>query len=176
MHSICQQIWNTWQWPQGWKRCFHFNSKERQCQKMFKLMPKNVQTMPKMFKCVQITHISHTRKVKWSHSVVSDSLWSHGLLPTRLLRPRDFPGESIGVGCHFLLQEIFPTQGLNMGLRHCRQMLYHLNHQESPLIQSNLIKCSLLHATHYVSCWEMLLNGHWPDRETEGSMVVISKT
>ena len=29
--SICQQIWKTQQWPQDWKRCFHSNSKERQC-------------------------------------------------------------------------------------------------------------------------------------------------
>ena len=33
------------------------------------------------------------------------------------------------MGCHFLLQEIFPTQGLNPGLPHCRQTLYHLSHQ-----------------------------------------------
>ena len=33
------------------------------------------------------------------------------------------------VGCHFLLQEIFPTQGSNPGLLHCRQMLYHLSHR-----------------------------------------------
>ena len=39
-----------------------------------------------------------------SHSVVSDSLWPYGLWPTRLLCPRDFPGKSIGAGCHFLLQ------------------------------------------------------------------------
>ena len=32
------------------------------------------------------------------------------------------------VGCHFLLQGIFPTQGLNLGLQHCRQVLYHLSH------------------------------------------------
>ena len=43
-----------------------------------------------------------------------------------------FPGKSTGVGCHFLLQGIFPTQGLNPGLPHCRQMLYHLSHQGSP--------------------------------------------
>ena len=36
--------------------------------------------------------------------------------PTRLLRPWDFPGKNTGVGCHFLLQEIFPTQGLNLHL------------------------------------------------------------
>ena len=37
-----------------------------------------------------------------------------------------------GMGCHFLLQGIFLTQGLNPGLPHCRQMLYHLSHQGSP--------------------------------------------
>ena len=42
-------------------------------------------------------------KWKWSPSVVSDSLWPHGLQPTRLLRPWDFPGKSTGVGCHCLL-------------------------------------------------------------------------
>ena len=45
------------------------------------------------------------------------------------LRPWGFPGKSTGVGCHFLLQGIFPTQGLYPGLLHCRQMLYHLSHQ-----------------------------------------------
>ena len=46
----------------------------------------------------------------------------------RFLRPWDFPGKNTGVGCHFLLQEIFPTQGLNPGLLHCRQRLYRLSH------------------------------------------------
>ena len=54
-----------------------------------------------------------------SHSVVSDSLWPHGLQPTRLLCPWDSPGKNIGVGCHSLLQGIFLTQGLNLGLPHC---------------------------------------------------------
>ena len=45
-----------------------------------------------------------SEKWKWSHSVVSDSSWPHGLYPTRLLSPWDFPGKSTGVGCHFLLQ------------------------------------------------------------------------
>ena len=53
--------------------------------------------------------------------------------PTRFLRPWDFPSKNTGAGCHFLLQEIFPTQGLNPGLPQCRQMLYHLSHQGSPL-------------------------------------------
>ena len=42
-----------------------------------------------------------------------------------------FQARNTGVGCHFLLQEIFPTQGLNSGLPHCRQMLYYLSHQGS---------------------------------------------
>ena len=37
-------------------------------------------------------------------SVVSDSVWPHGLQPTRLLCPWDSPGKNTGVGCHFLLQ------------------------------------------------------------------------
>ena len=51
-----------------------------------------------------------------SHSLVSDSLWSHGLRPTRLLCPWDSPGKNTGVGCRALLQGIFPTQGSNLGL------------------------------------------------------------
>ena len=40
----------------------------------------------------------------------------------------DSPGKSTGVGCCSLLQVIFLTQGLNLGLLHCRQILYHLTH------------------------------------------------
>ena len=71
------------------------------------------------------------KKRKWSRSVVSDSLQPHGLLSTRLLCPWDFPGKNTRVGCHFLLQELFPTQGLNLGLPHCRHTLYRLSHQGS---------------------------------------------
>ena len=42
-----------------------------------------------------------------------------------------FPGKSTGVGCHFLLQGIVPTQGPNPGLPYCRQKLYCLSHQGS---------------------------------------------
>ena len=55
------------------------------------------------------------------------TLCDHGLKPTRLLCPWDFPGKDTGVGCHFLLQGIFPTQGSNPGLLHCRQILYQLS-------------------------------------------------
>ena len=48
-----------------------------------------------------------SEKWKWSHSVVSDSSRPHGLQPTRLLHPWDFPGKSTGVGCHCLLRILY---------------------------------------------------------------------
>ena len=68
-----------------------------------------------------------------SRSVMSDSLWVHGLKPIRLFYPWNSPGKNTGVGCHSLLQGIFPTQGLNLGLPYCRQIHYYLSHQRSPL-------------------------------------------
>ena len=62
-----------------------------------------------------------------SCSVVSDSLQPHGLDS-----PWNSPGQNTGVGSHSLLQGIFPTQGLNSGLQHCRQILYQLSHKGSP--------------------------------------------
>ena len=53
----------------------------------------------------------------------------------QLICPWDFPGNSTGVDCHFLLQGIFLTQGLNPGLPHCRQTLYCLSHQGSPIFR-----------------------------------------
>ena len=50
-----------------------------------------------------------------------------GLQPAWLLCPWDFPSKNIGVGCHFLLQGIFLTQGSNLGLLHGRGILYHLS-------------------------------------------------
>ena len=46
----------------------------------------------------------------------SDSLLHYGLQPARLLCPWDSPGKNTGVGCHFLFQRIFPTQGSNLDL------------------------------------------------------------
>ena len=70
-------------------------------------------------------------EVKWSESrsVVSDSLRPHGLYSSW-----NSPGQNTGVGSLSLLQGIFPTQGLNPGLPHCRRILYQLSHKESPRI------------------------------------------
>ena len=46
--------------------------------------------------------------------------------------PGDSPGKNTGVGCHALLQGIFPSQGSNPGLLHCRRILYCLRHHRSP--------------------------------------------
>ena len=64
---------------------------------------------------------------------MSDSLQPRGLEATRLLCPWDSPGKNTGVGCQALLQGIFPIQGSNPGLLHCRQILYHLNHREATM-------------------------------------------
>ena len=64
-----------------------------------------------------------------SHSVVSDSLRPHGLYS-----PWNSLGYNIGMGSLSLLQRIFPTQGMNPGLPHCRQVLYQLSHKGSPRI------------------------------------------
>ena len=78
---------------------------------------------------------------------MSDSLQSYGLWPARLHCPWDFSGKNTGVGCHFLLQRIFLTQGLNPwllpDLLHYRQILNHWATWEAMLIPSSLIHPSL---------------------------------
>ena len=66
----------------------------------------------------QLLSLCSTTRENVSHSVVSNSVWPHVLKPARLLCPWNFPGKNTGVGCHALLQGIFPTQGLNLGLLH----------------------------------------------------------
>ena len=57
---------------------------------------------------------------------------SNSLQPHGLYSPWNSPGQNTEVGSLSLLQRIFPTQGLNPGLLHCRQMLYQLSHKGSP--------------------------------------------
>ena len=64
-----------------------------------------------------------------SRSVLSDSLQAYGLYS-----PWNSLGQHTGVGSHFLLQGVFPTQGSNLDLQHCRQILYQLSHKGSPRI------------------------------------------
>ena len=66
---------------------------------------------------------------KWKSLSHVDSLWPHGLYS-----PWNSPGQNTGVGSLSLLQRIFPTQGLNSGLPHCRQILFQMSHKGSPRI------------------------------------------
>ena len=59
---------------------------------------------------------------------MSDSVWPYGQQPARLLCPWDSPGKNTGVGCHFLLQGIFLTQGLNLHLLHWQADSLPLSH------------------------------------------------
>ena len=81
----------------------------------------------KIYLCVRVV------RVCFSHSVVSDSLWPHGLQPARLLCLWHSPGKKTGVGYHSLLQEIFPTQESDLDPLNYRQILYCLSHQGRPL-------------------------------------------
>ena len=77
-----------------------------------------------------------------SCSVVSKSLRPHGPQPARLICPWDSPGRNTGVGSCAFLQGIFPTQGLNLGLPHCRQILFCLSdHSKHSINTSNAAHC-----------------------------------
>ena len=85
------------------------------------------------------TRLSDWTELNWTDAVLSCSVMANSLRPPwtvacRLLCPWDSPGKNTGVGCHALLQVIFPTQGWNPYLLHCRQILYHLRHEGSPRI------------------------------------------
>ena len=71
-----------------------------------------------------------------SHPVMSNSLWPDGLSPW------DSPGQNTGAGSLSLLQGIFPTQGSNPGLPHCRWILYQLSHNGMSEGQGSLACCS----------------------------------
>ena len=70
--------------------------------------------------------MDHERKVKVLVTQLCPTLWD----PIVCLW--NYPGRNTGVGCHSLLQGIFPTLLLNLGLLYCRQILYCLSHQGSP--------------------------------------------
>ena len=69
-----------------------------------------------------------------SHSIMSGSLWPHGLQSSRLFYPWDFPGKNTGVGFHLPFQGIFPIQGLNPHLLHQQADSLPLGHLGCPFI------------------------------------------
>ena len=83
---------------------------------------------------------SQTRLSDWTElnlrcAPSCQTLFSLCAIAARLLCPWDFSGKNTGVGCHFLLQGVFPTQGSHLHLLcllHCRQILYMLSPWGSP--------------------------------------------
>ena len=78
--------------------------------------------------------LSAKNRSSWSHKLVvvvfscwvmSDSFATPWIVTCQALSPWDFPGKNTRIGCHFLLQGIFPTQGLNLYLLLGRWILYH---------------------------------------------------
>ena len=83
----------------------------------------------------------------------------------------DSPGKNTWVGGHALLQGIFPTQGLNSGLPHCRQILYHLSHPGSPRMLE-WVACPFSRGTSQtrVSCIAGRFFTGWATREAQADL------
>ena len=97
-----------------------------------------------------------------SCSAISDSFQPHGLYS-----PWNSPGQDTGVGNLCLLQGIFPSQGSNPGLLHCRRILYQLSHKGSPTFLVGMSKftakiqvlnfvISITFLPTAVACWLLL--------------------
>ena len=80
----------------------------------------------------RIQNCCETASVQFSRSVVSDSCDPMDCSPPASSVHGDSPGKNAGVGSLSLPQGIFPTQGSNPGLLHCKLILYHPSHQGSP--------------------------------------------
>ena len=98
-------------------------------------------------------------------SVMSDSLWAQTLCsPPDSSVHGDSPGKNTGVGYHALFQGIFPTQGSNPGLLHCKWILYCLSHQGSPHLTYWLINILIIilsytaelyiYSTVFIALWK----------------------
>ena len=99
-----------------------------------------------------------------SCSVMSNSLWPHGLYS-----PWNSPGQNTGVGSLSLLQGIFPTQGSNPGLPHCRRILYQLSHKGSPWTTLGPLEKPL-------SLWNNGTGCGWPHSSTSPHMLALQSS
>ena len=90
-----------------------------------------------------------SEKWKWSRLVVSNSSRSHGLQPTRLLRPWDFPGKSTGMGCHRLLRNTLPRAPQIVS---CMPGIWFERVWHPKLCSSWLPGCFLIHVDYWIEC------------------------
>ena len=87
-----------------------------------------------------------------SHSAVDFA--TYGLQAARFLCPWDFPGGNTGVGYHSLIQGTFPSQGSNLGVLNCRQILYRLSHQRLQRVKEELYVVNhLFELEHRINPW-----------------------
>ena len=102
-------------------------------------LPASVYPFVKAEKKLPVVHCkpqkaSAAQFVYFRRKYESCSVVSHSLRPHGLYSPWNSPGQNTGVGSCSFLQGIFPTQGSNPVLPHCRQILYQLSHEGSPRI------------------------------------------
>ena len=107
-----------------------WSASQQQCASNWNSGGVGTHNMPSLISLSVATLIPLSFQVSESRSVMSDSLQPHGLYS-----PWNSPGQNTGVGSLSLLQEFFPTQGLNSGLSHCRWILYQLSYQGSPVFK-----------------------------------------
>ena len=105
-----------------------------------------------------------------SHSAMFNSLWPHGLYSARFFRAWDCPGKNTGVGCHFLLQWLFPTQESNPRLLcllhwqagtlplshvgspgHAHTAIFKMNNEQSPTVSDQSLSRVQLFATPWIA-------------------------
>ena len=145
MASLTQWTWlcassGSWWWtgrpgvlqPRGSQRVRHDWATELNWAKLYSVWHQ-LSTHNQGFKGYKFAHML-------SRSVMSDSLRSRGPYPARLLCLWDSPGKNPGVGCQFLLEGIFPTQGSNprlLSLLPCKCIPYPLSHRGSPNLHTH---------------------------------------
>ena len=99
---------------------YNLATKQHQCQNYHKWLKERVSSFGRHIFSFILGKYLESRKVKWyasvcesvSRSVMSDSLWPHGLKPTRLRCPWNSPSKNTGVHSHSLLQENLPDPGV----------------------------------------------------------------
>ena len=111
----------------------------------YTIMKKNVGII---FKKLRILTWGTNESESKSHSVLSHSLWPHGLY-----RPWNSPGQNTGLGSRSLFQGILPTQESNRGLPQCRHILYQLS-----LYKGSLGDWYILFITQGRKCFHSYMN------------------
>ena len=121
--------------------CLMAKTQKQYCNKFNKDFKNGPDRPPlKKLKSYKDAHLLISRMKTWfilikcwslSHVWLFATLWTVAHQAALFM---EFSRLKTGVGCHSLLEGIIPTQGLNPGLLHCRQILYHLSHQGSPVL------------------------------------------